>query len=294
LSDAGGPDADALDDGLLGAALPCVRESDDAGGYYCAHAFFLAHDYGRREAACVARDEAGEPLLGFLHVPPDERTLTGKGAREPAVRHAETRLVVACALRGYLAAAATAVPEGELRLLVTGYGSFRDVVDNPTGDFVGDAGNLRACVAHLGLKAEPATGVAPGAGLRALEFALELAGEPRSVRLAFGVLAVHDAALDGPEERSLSEWFQRFGPHAWLGLGVGRTSHYRAERAPDDRGLERQGGRAAHVAGREPTRVLPTNRSLARALQLGVASLDVQDAPASSPRKSRLTKPGPP
>lgn len=252
---------------LLPAGLPEVRESDDAGRYYCAHALFLGHLAVERGRAPVLHDDEGEPLVGFLHVPPDAYTQgeASAPAAEPA-RHRDTVRVVAAALAGWWPVLSRV--DGPARVALTGYGAFRDVVDNPTGAFVASRAAL-----------EQALALAFGGDLRACSHVDEgvrvevgSAGRPRSLELSCARLPVDDRALALRGEGSLLGLLEeRARAHAWLGLGVCRSPHYRVETSPHDGGmaLDDEGGR--HEDGRAPSRTFRGSRALVRALVRGGA-----------------------
>jgi hypothetical protein len=253
---------------LLPAGLPDVRESDDAGRYYCAHALFFGHLAVERGIAPLVRDEHGDPLVGFLHVPPDPQTRgAASDASDDDERHGATRRVVAAALAGWVRVLARALEDEPARVVLTGFGSFRDVVDNPTGAFVRSRDDVEAALA-----------LAFGDDLRSLSFVADgdvraevlVEGRPRSLALSCASLPVDDRALAFRGEGSLlSSLEEEARAHAWLGLGVCRSPFYRVETLPHDGGLllDDEGGR--HDDGREPTRFPRGSRALVRAMERG-------------------------
>lgn len=255
---------------LLPAGFPEVRESDDAGRYYCAHALFLGHLAVERGIAPLIADKHGDPLVGFLHVPPDGRTRAEPSPLldEPP-RHRDTLRVVAAALAGWWPALARA---GEpARVALTGYGTFRDVVDNPTGAFVRSRVDLEAAVA-----------LAVGSDLRSCSFDGEGAlradiivdGAVRSLTLVCESLPVDDRALAFRGEGSLLALLEeRARAHAWLGLGVCRSPFYRVETLPHDGGLALHDDGGRHDDGREPSRFPRGSRALVRAIERGGAAV---------------------
>ena len=96
----------------------------------------------------VLKNAAGERLVGFLHVPRDAATDVAAPVTDQATRHAGTREVIGAALRGYVDEAHRAGTE-PTRILLTGYGTWGGVLNNPTGDFGADpAWSLRHPVAY--------------------------------------------------------------------------------------------------------------------------------------------------
>ncbi|MCC7108975.1 MAG: hypothetical protein IT382_06795 [Deltaproteobacteria bacterium] len=208
------------------AGVP-VRTSGNAGSYYCAHAWWTLSRWASSEVTSVARDPEGDPLIGFLHVPADAET-TGDAAGERD-RHAALRAVVARALAGWL----EHLP-GPGRILLTGFSTFAGVVNNPTGAFAGDLGEVARAVTEAtgaAAHADPVTGSVRG----------------RNVEVVAAVLPVNDHALENSREGSLPELLQRLRPHAVLAMGVHRgTDHFRVEVVPTSAGLVVEEAGARH------------------------------------------------
>lgn len=231
-----------------------VTTSTNAGSYYCAHAFFMLARWAERTPEARG--------VGFLHVPADPET-TGDG-RPQARRHDATHAVVAAALRGLLD------HEGadELRVLLTGYGPFQGVVDNPTGAFVGAAPELQRALLR-------ATGQAPSAlpPLRDAGHTLPLWRSGRLV-LAALVLEVSDRSLDADAPGSLPWALASFAPHYALSMGVHRKSDaFRVELLPTNAGLTHDERSARHAPGVPATTLLRQDHTLARAIERGARSL---------------------
>lgn len=218
-----------------------VEISDDAGGFYCEHCFY------------AARVAAPDAVVGFLHVPPE-----GSGPVPRARRHRATREILALALRGLLPAASS---PSSLRLLLTGYRPWDRVTRNPSGDFVGHAGNIDAAIAMAG-------GVVVGVrdGLRLGD----IAGV--RVEVARRVLPVDDRAIDGGPV-SIQAAIARFRPDVVISLGVHREAdRYRVERMASDRRLRRDGAFAHDEGVTVATHRLPPDERLARAIVSGSRS----------------------
>src|SRR5262245_20393072 len=113
----------------------------DPGDFYCEHAFFSSNEFAHQPNSSVARDGHGDPLVTFIHHPgnlDDPKSLD---------RQAGAHDVVGATLRGYVDAARGQVPGNEpTRVLVTGYGEFRGVKNNPTENFVRNPQNLDAAM----------------------------------------------------------------------------------------------------------------------------------------------------
>lgn len=264
----------ATDDGVDGGGLLAivdgaeVRESSWAGAYYCAHVLWLTTQWARGDKSLIEHDGHGDPLVGFLHVPADPET-TGDGARPRRERHARTAHVLACAIRGVIDELHALDPHHpERRVLLTGFGPFAAVVDNPTGDLVADDETM-ADVLSLALSTVPTLLPPLAAGGR--ELRIHRAGRARFGRL---LLDVDDGALDHRAEGSLPWALSELAPHAVIAMGVHRTSsNYRVELEPTTAGLRLDGAAPRHERGRPVDARGPVNRALARAIVHGARVL---------------------
>lgn len=271
----------AFEDGLEGEgelaeerdlAVPGVSvcTSRNAGNYYCAHAFYVLARWS--EQAAKVRGRA--PGVGFLHVPADDAT-TGD-APATRVRHDKTGAVLAAALRGVLE---TRADRSDMRVLLTGYGPFQGVVDNPTGAFVSDVEALKRVLS-----------AATGETAHELP-ALDARGVP-VLRLRAGPLDVHalvlevsDVALDASCDGSLPWALETLQPDLALSLGVHRAStHYRVELLPTNGGLIVDERGARHAPGNAVTERLREQPLLARAIEAGARALAAASAGGGAER----------
>lgn len=251
---------------------PHVTHSGDAGGFYCEHAFFTAQTVAA--TAAVRQNRHGERLVGFLHVPgAQDRWMTALHPPDPAKRHGRTRLVVGRALAGFTTdvLAGGIGPEEPIRLLLTGFGPWGAVLDNPTGDFVANPENLQAALA-LGfadrLASRPLVTVAEAEPWR-LEVAVHasLPDGPRQVIVCGWQLPTSDEALDQEAPRSLPVAIRgSFQPHAVVSLGVARRRRrFYVEHTADDENLV-DGCHRPNPAGTAHA----VNFALARAIHQGL------------------------
>jgi pyrrolidone-carboxylate peptidase len=255
---------------------PVVTHSGNAGGFFCEHAFFTAQTVARQ--AAVLANRHGEPLVGFLHVPGAYDRWLGDvptAPADPARRHARTLRVVGRALAGFVAEAVASgqVTAGPVRLLLTGFGPWGAVTDNPTGDLVGrrdllatalDQGFGGTCQA-LTAPPLPATLSSTWAWLAAYAVPMP-AGGRQEVWLCGWTLPTSDEALDPAHPRSLPQAIcGPLQPHAVLSLGVARRRRrfYVEHTAADVNLLD---GRHQDAPART---VLPANFALARAIRCG-------------------------
>jgi hypothetical protein len=159
--------------------------------------------------------------------------------------------------------------DGPVRLLLTGYGSWGIVVDNPTGDFVGRRETLDAALVNgFGDRVRLLPTVV-GSAPWELQAAYEVRVAPdrwQALVVCGWTLPTSDEALDPGHPQSLpSAIMGAFQPHGVLSLGVARRRRrFYVEHTADDENL---------VDGRHqpaPARTtLPPNFALARAIRHG-------------------------
>jgi len=220
-----------------------VTQGSDPGDFYCEHAFFTSTQEAQRKDTSILKNSHGEPLTGFLHVPADKATFQSETRIDPAERHAERRTVVGAALRGLVDAARPQLPsDAPVRVLVTGYGAFGSVKNNPTGDFVGQQSNFDAAMQRgFGDKLVTPRGklLESEDGRQRLEYkVLEPSGAQRSVIVEAVKLPVDDSAINGGP-RSLQARIGAFQPHAVMSMGVAAGSRdYLAEFQTASGGLD--------------------------------------------------------
>jgi hypothetical protein len=242
-----------------------VKLGSDAGDFYCEHALFVALRTAAAPDSVVGVNDFGERLVGFLHVPVDAQT-EGRGPpASPAERHRGTREIVALALRGYFDAAKSNADS--VRILLTGYGQWGNVVDNPTGAFVKDSANIDAAV-RLAFGKDLVGAL--GAPIDGAHTYLVRDGRTRMMR----ELVVHarafdvaDSTIDGGP-RSLQAAMREVQPHAVLSMGVRWIQTHEAEVHADDGGLSLTTGAPAHDGSIAPS-VKIENSSLGRAIRAG-------------------------
>lgn len=240
-----------------------IRESEDAGHFYCGHALYCAHYALISAAVRPVVDEDNEPLWGFLHVPPG--VVSGAlQAGHGAAAVTPIAVTVAAALAGYgqVLDERTAVGD-ELYVALSGFGPFRDVEENPTGRFVTSVEQLHTTLELAFSPAEVKT--------RVEERGLFLQASLKSGRVLHVVTRryeVDDRFLELASPGSLFSLLEA-PTQAWLGLGVCRDPWFRVETHPHDGGLalDARGGR--HEEGRPVGRRLPPCRALMKALGRG-------------------------
>jgi len=177
-----------------------------------------------------------------LHVPGE--TAVSRLNRSPADRFVELRLVLSRLLHGaMLELKEAAIP---LRILLTGFGPFLEVKDNPTGSFVTDP-------AQQDLLSQAVQARFPGA----------------PIRLSFAMLPVAAESLNPSAAHCLPRLLQTFSPSAVIAMGVARERrNYTIETVPDDAGL-RTAPLWRHISGKLATRRGPANTWLADCYQRG-------------------------
>jgi hypothetical protein len=268
------PEHQGLPDVLFQSAQATVEHGTDPGDYYCEHVFFNAQATAAKTPS-VAKNAEGEKLVGFLHCPPDAWTETKGGKYAQADRHAGTREVVGAALKGYFEDAAPSVKTDPVKILLTGFGPFMSIEDNPTGDFVTHPENIDAALAQsfgkdlLTPKGKPVK-LADGAQGLVYQVRDAVTGKTRTLEVATDKLAVADATLDPRNPRSIERAIADVKPNAVLSMGVAGPGSYLAEHHADDGGMRPTAdGGWKHVDGAPQTRSQPDNYSLARAILRG-------------------------
>ncbi|MHB8875783.1 MAG: hypothetical protein ACYC8T_19015 [Myxococcaceae bacterium] len=262
---------------LTTAGGVAVNHGSDPGDYYCEHMFFSAQTQAMRPGSSVVANAEGEKLVGFLHLPRDSWSEGTGGAYTQQQRHAGTREVIGAALRGYYDAASPQVSGGPVRMLVTGYGPFMSMRDNPTGDFVAHPENLDAAMKQAfgdNLLSAQGKRIAGEGDDATYQYQVKdpVTGKERTVLVEAVVMPVSDDAIDGTSARSVQKTMDAFKPHAVISMGVNPGgSTYLAEHHADDGGLRSDDGRQVHDDSRAGAFNLPDNYSLPRAIHGGGA-----------------------
>lgn len=214
-----------------------VAPSNDAGGFYCEHALYVAL---RTAAAVPCLHGSRGPRVGFLHVPVDPLATGADEDTEPLradrkVRQHATAQVLGLALRSLCADARDEGADGELRVLLSGFGPFRSIRDNPSGAFVADPALLTAVLWF----AWGPVGVTEHSDVAAGERRLRCSQGGASLSLHALHLSVEDAALD-----QLAARIRGLQPHVVVCMGVhsGETEIHRVETRASDRNLRWDGG----------------------------------------------------
>jgi len=215
---------------------PRVVRSLDAGGYYCEHTYFSA---ARAAAARGAR-------VGFLHIPDDDEA--HRLAEEPRgflERQRENRAVVARFVRGLLAE--ERLPS---RLVLTGFGPFKAVVDNPSGAFVSSRENLHA------LFDEAAEGAVVHDDARAFPLAVgarasfEVAWpDGRALACTVAHLPVDERAVRPGSGTALAELVERDAVVLALGVASNERDTWRVEARATDVNLRDDAGVLTRAPG---------------------------------------------
>jgi pyrrolidone-carboxylate peptidase len=255
--------------------LPEIRyNSADAGNFYCEHVYFVAQEQALASSSSVLSNSDGHRLVGFIHLPEDAQTTRAPNpsptAADLAARHGDTRRVMGAAIAGYYNEAA-AQTTGPVRIMVTGFGPFSNITDNPSGDFVSHRANIDAAMEQAfgtRLVGRPPAGADMN---QPLTYQVRQDdGSVRDVQIRALRLPVTDAALDPAQRGSIPSEMASFRPHAVISMGVrpGSSGHYDVEGRADDGGLARgSGGSRRHEGGRTNSGPGHTNGSLRSAIE---------------------------
>jgi pyrrolidone-carboxylate peptidase len=261
-----------LPDVLMRTPAATVRHGHDPGDFYCEHTFFTTQEAANAASTSIVKNPHGEALVGFLHVPSDPQTYQPAAVDDQAARHAGTREVVGAALRGYVDEIHRS-GQRPARVLLTGFGSWESVQNNPTGDFVAHRENVDAAMRQaFGRRLLTREGVRVGGDDSSEVWSYRVqdgaTGRAREVRIEARRLPVTDDAING-SAHSLQQAIGRFRPHAVISMGVHGGADFLAEHHADDGGLRVENGRQRHDGTAVPTRSLPPNFSLPRAIDHG-------------------------
>lgn len=279
--------------GTTGNGQQVVAGSRDMGNFYCEHALFSSNEFANQPNSSIKRDGNGDAMVTFIHHPglqdqensPDRQ----KGAQE----------VIGATMRGYVDAAKGQVPGNEpIKVLVTGYGAFQGVNNNPTQDYVTHPQNLDASMSQgFGQQL-----VRNQDGTPKRESLPQVDGQPvyryqlqnqdgttRNVDVALALLPVSDEAINGGPQ-SVQRLEQDFRPNAVINNGVNPNgSAWQMETHSDDGGMRRTGvmsyddGNSTRVRGYEYQ-----NPSGANAFKAGEAAMTQDRTSAGSVPVSQL------
>lgn len=196
-----------------GTAVVSQRE---AGDFYCEHTAWTLNTEANQPGSSIAKNAAGKPLAGFLHLP---GALDHVGPN----RHKATQEVIGSAFRGDVDAIRAGNPKtNPVKLLITGYGPFSSITNNPTGDFVSNPKNIDAAMKKgFGKALEgPGKTVHTAAG-DVLEYRVKDAktGKPFAVQVLAKQLDVADSAIDGGP-KSVQSLMKTFKPQAAISMGI--------------------------------------------------------------------------
>ncbi|OGQ16914.1 MAG: hypothetical protein A2138_16630 [Deltaproteobacteria bacterium RBG_16_71_12] len=261
---------------LLTAAGTSVEHGTDPGNFYCEHAFFTLQRFATEVG--IKKNAQGEPLCGFLHVPWDADCGAPPTAIiDPAKRYAAHRKVVGAAIQGWFQAAKAGAHD-PIKILITGYGPFQSITNNPAAGFVSHRENLDAAMkaafgtALIGKKGkllQDRVGGSP-ADTMALRYRVNDEGRVREIVIVAERLKVADVALDNGDPGSLVGALKAVKPDAALALGVHGGATFLAEHHADDGGLVIDAqGKARHDDNKQPTMAFLDNYALARAIHTG-------------------------
>jgi len=219
-----------------------VFQSNNAGAYYCEHAFCVnvqSATYSSR----IGVDSNGEKLVGFLHVQPDEHLFSPRGTYSQGKRHQKTRFIMGAAIKGYFASLLESQAQMEsYKILITGYDKFQGITNNPTHDFVSNEENIDAAMEiAFGSKQQRVSSVNGE-----VAYAITTDGKYKLLTIGTRSLPVSDQALNS----NLPDAIRTFNPNAIISMGVG--NHYAVEIRATDRGLTAGSNGFAHDPNSPP------------------------------------------
>ena len=247
-----------------------VLSQREAGDFYCEHTCWVLNHEATRTGSSIARNAEGNALVGFLHLP-GELDVPGPH------RHDATREVIGAALRGNVDAVRAGAPNANpVKVMMTGYGAFQGVDNNPTGDFVSHPENLDAAMrAAYGdrLVGDPRMVESPAGPVR--QYSVRGAdGRAFDVQILARKLDVDDTAIDGGP-KSLQQMLATFRPQAAVSMGVDPGARtYEVVTRSDHGGMVERNGALHHDDasmrwGTEGSEQVQVNDALGKAIQAG-------------------------
>ncbi|HEY8209541.1 MAG TPA: hypothetical protein VIG99_18770 [Myxococcaceae bacterium] len=265
----------------------------EAGDFYCEHALFSSNEFANQPGSSVARDGRGDALVTFIHHPGNLDQPNSPN------RQAGAQEVVGSTLRGYVDAARGQVPGNEpIKVLVTGYGVFQGVKNNPTQDFVTHPQNLDAAMTRgFGSQLVKNADGAPNRqqldsvnGQPVYRYQLQNQdGTTRNVDVALALLPVNDNAINGGPQ-SLQRLEQDFRPNAVINQGVNPSgTAWQMETRADDGGMRRLGTLSYTEGDQSRTREFEyENPSGANAFKAGQEAIERDRTAAGSVPVSQM------
>jgi phosphopantothenoylcysteine decarboxylase/phosphopantothenate--cysteine ligase len=221
---------------------PRVVVSRDCGGYWCEHTYFVGGE--------AARARSGR--MGFLHVPADDEAFgVADGDRAPIARHTKNREIIGAFVRGMLDD-----ESAPSRLLLTGFGPFKTVVKNPSGEFVSSIENLRVLFQTI----DPHASVHVLAGDFPLaigahaDLEIALPARSRTLRVRVAHLPVDERAVNARSGTALADLIDDDTVVLALGVASMERDVWRVELRATDVNLRENGDRFTRENGAPATR----------------------------------------
>ena len=196
-----------------------ICESRHAGGNYCEHALFAALYWEKTHPGIIGQTVDGNPLIGFLHVPEEH------DHPETANRHDDTLWVLGQMLNTLI----RHVSKKAITILLTGYGPFGDITNNPSGHLITSTDALeRLTCSLLGTCGAMVTTVTED-GLLITESFERAEGSTVHLRLITHLLPVAPGAVNG-SKHSLQYHLEADQPHGVILMGIAcKAAAYRVE-----------------------------------------------------------------
>jgi pyrrolidone-carboxylate peptidase len=196
-----------------------IRESRQAGGYFCEHALFAALHWEKATPGIIGLTPAAEPLIGFLHVP------EAHDEPDSPNRHLDTVWILARILSKLTAY----LDKDRITFLLTGYDAFGHITNNPTGHLVQSSASLEQLCHALTGTWMPGSVIQTDGGM-IIEGKLHHAKDRRSeLRLVTHELPVAAEAVNGGRG-SIQSHLAKERPDAAILMGIAsKTDHYRLE-----------------------------------------------------------------
>ena len=230
----------------IGSQTVSVFASQNAGAYYCEHAYCVSAQSATENPAVGVNSE-GEKLVGFIHIAHDQHSIGTQVSYSQSQRHKVSRFLVGVALKDYFLSLCESLPDREeYTILVAGFGRFTaeaedgspvEVTNNPSQEFVENEENISAAMEFaFGSGQQP-----QHKNRDQLEFKVT-APDRTEKRLVIQkrILPVDDGSINPSLAGSLPNLIDELKPNAIISTGV--APYYSVELRATDAGLEKNQG----------------------------------------------------
>lgn len=200
-----------------GLKIESIRGNSDMGDFFCERTFFASNRWALQPGSSVSRlqDFHDQPLVGFFHITEDDFTRNQRTDYDPSVRHKFTIQSVGQGIRGYVDIIRKQEPDKkEIHIALTGFGSFLEIINNPTGEFVTNEKLIKEAIEY---------------GMQDKAESIQVKRESDGLNITLTIngvkLVIHTKKLPVSNkafgENGLQDFLSKSKPDAIINLGVG-------------------------------------------------------------------------